>query len=176
MWKPILGWTLSKLGWVSVQYWHQEGEMYEQPKRTIQAQRRSPARAHNSSVHSTAAAATDSHGSPLTGHLAALISATEAVREAAEDSVQRAELDAALRELSGRLAALAPLGAPVPVPHPVGWPPAAGAPSLASAHDHAHALAGRLLVVAAAQQDTVTAVLACRRMDAHAAARSALPA
>jgi hypothetical protein len=146
--------------------------MYEQPKRTIQAQRRSPARAHNSSAHGATAAV--GHGSPLTGHLAALISATEAVRGAAEDAAERAELDAALRELSGRLSVLAPLGAPVPVPHQAGWPPAAGAPSLGPAHDHAHDLAGRLLVVAAAQQDTVTAVLACRRMDAHAAARSAL--
>jgi hypothetical protein len=149
-----------------------EGEMYEQPKTTISAQRRPSARAHNSSTHGAAGQTTRTalpHGAPLSGHLAALVSATEAIREATEDPAQRAELDSAAHELAERLDELAPTGAPLP--HTVGAP---GGRSLAAAHEHAHALAGRLLVVAAAQQDTVTAMLACRRMDAHAAARSAL--
>ena len=144
--------------------------MYEQPKTTIQAQRRTPGRAHNSSVHSSVG--TTAHASPLTGHLAALLAATRTVRQATDDPAERAGLDAALAELTDRLAALVPAGAPMP--RAVGWPATAGEVPLALVHEHAHALAGRLLVVAAAQQDTVTAMLACRRMDAHAAARSAL--
>ena len=109
------------------------------------------------------------HVALLAGHLAALLSATEEVRQSTEEPGQQAELDAALGELRARLAQLAPAG--TTTPQAVGG---AGSRSLAPAHEHAHALAGRLLVVAAAQQDTTTAVLACRRMDAHAAARSAL--
>ncbi|QMU67660.1 hypothetical protein [Streptacidiphilus sp. P02-A3a] len=150
--------------------------MYEQPKVAVHAQRRASARAHNSNAHgpaSTPGAGAVPHASPLTGHLAALVSATEAVRQAAESPEQRAELDAALAGLHARLAALAPAGA-VPAQTTGGVIGRPGGSRLAMAHEHAHALAGRLLVVAAAQQDTVTAMLACRRMDAHAAARSAL--
>ncbi|MEU9850766.1 hypothetical protein [Streptomyces sp. NPDC047985] len=43
------------------------------------------------------------------------------------------------------------------------------APALAL-HRRAHALAGRALVVAASRADTVAAILAAERMDAHAAA------
>ncbi|QMU75129.1 hypothetical protein GXW83_04490 [Streptacidiphilus sp. PB12-B1b] len=148
-----------------------EGEMYEQTRTTVSAQRRPAARAHNSSTPGapgTTARTALPHGAPLSGHLAALVTATEAIRDATPDPARRAELDAAAHELADRLTQLAPTGAPLP--HTAG---AHGGRSLAAAHEHAHALAGRLLVVAAAQQDTVTAMLACRRMDAHAAARSA---
>jgi hypothetical protein len=145
--------------------------MYEQSKTAVRAQRRAAARAHNSDIHGAPEAAprlASTHVALLAGHLAALLSATEEVRQSTEEPGQQAELDAALGELRVRLAQLAPAGTP---PQAVGG---AGSRSLAPAHEHAHALAGRLLVVAAAQQDTTTAVLACRRMDAHAAARSAL--
>ncbi len=150
--------------------------MYEQPKIAVHAQRRAAARAHNSNAHGAAPSAAPgptAHAAPLTGHLAALVSATEAVRLAAESPEQRAELDTALGELRKRLASLAPSGA-VPPQTAGGVTGRTDGSRLAMAHEHAHALAGRLLVVAAAQQDTVTAMLACRRMDAHAAARSAL--
>lgn len=150
--------------------------MYEQPKVAVHAQRRASARAHNSNAHGPAQPAAPgavAHAAPLTGHLAALVSATEAVRQATESPEQRAELDTALGELRKRLATLAPVGA-VPPQTTGGVTGRSGGSRLAMAHEHAHALAGRLLVVAAAQQDTVTAMLACRRMDAHAAARSAL--
>ncbi len=153
--------------------------MYEQPKIAVPAQRRSSRRVHNSSAHDNDVHETG--GAPLSGHLVALMAATEAVREATGEPAARAELGRALEQLALRLSELEPTGGPVV--------PAAGAPggrghiraarspgsagSLARAHEHAHALAGRVLLVAAARQDTVTAVLACRRMDAHAAARSA---
>lgn len=149
--------------------------MYEQPKTGVHAQRRVTARSHNSSTHGAAQTATlgsAAHASPLTGHLATLVSATEAVRQAAEAPEQHAELDTALTELRERLSELAPAGAVLPQTG-AGAPARSGSSRLAMAHEHAHALAGRLLVVAAAQQDTVTAMLACRRMDAHAAALSA---
>ena len=147
--------------------------MYEQPKTMIAAQRRPSARAHNSTIHGSAGstAGTElphSTGTPLIGHLAALLSATGAVRQATEDPAEQAELDTAAHRLADRLSELAPAG--TPLPQSFATP---GDRSLAAAHEHAHALAGRLLVVAAAQQDTTTAMLACRRMDAHAAARSA---
>ena len=150
--------------------------MYEQPKIAVPAQRRSSPRVHNSSAHDSSVH--EAGGAPLAGHLAALMAATEAVRAATGEPAARAELDQALAQLTRRLAELEPTGGPVV--------PAAGAPggrghpravrsadSLTRAHEHAHALAGRVLLVAAARQDTVTAMLACRRMDAHAAARSA---
>ena len=150
--------------------------MYEQPKIAVPAQRRSSPRVHNSSAHDSSVR--EAAGAPLAGHLVALMTATEAVREATGEPTARAELDRALEQLALRLGELEPTGGPVV--------PAAGAPggrghtravrsagSLAGAHEHAHALAGRVLLVAAARQDTATAMLACRRMDAHAAARSA---
>jgi len=148
--------------------------MYEQPK-TPPAYRRAPARlqpgaqtpVHNSSAHSSIAPAPH-RDTRLVGHLAALHAATEAVRQAAEDRAQLAELDAALKQISTRIneiSAVSALTAAVP-----SGPPATGDRQLHELHEQAHALAGRLLVVAAAQQDTATAMLACRRMDAHAAA------
>jgi hypothetical protein len=145
--------------------------MYEQSRTAVRAQRRGSARAHNSDLHVAPDAAPQragDHAALIAGHLAALISATEEVRHHTGEPGQRAELDAALEALRARLAELAPAG--TASPQIVGG---SGGRSPAQAHDHAHALAGRLLVVAAAQQDTATAVLACRRLDAHAAARLA---
>jgi len=147
--------------------------MYEQPK-TVQARRRSLARSHNSSTdHGSsdhtgvrATAASTAHGAQLAGHLAALISATGAVRRATEDPAGRAELDAALGQLTARTAELTPAGAPS---RPA-VPTTAGKP-LGELHEHAHDLAGRLLVVAAAQQDTVTAMLAWGRQGGRHGAR-----
>ncbi|MBC3842726.1 hypothetical protein GXW82_28775 [Streptacidiphilus sp. 4-A2] len=150
--------------------------MYEQPNAAVRAQRRAAARSvHNGTTHNSSTHGTDeppsrsaaSHAAHLTGHLAALLTATEAALTLTDDQAQRAELGTALEELRQRLAELAPHGAALS--QTSGTP----ARTAAMAHEHAHALAGRLLVVAAAQQDTTTAMLACRRMDAHAAARSA---
>ena len=146
--------------------------MYEQSKTAVRSQRRASTRTHNSGIHvvpdvpEAAPERAGEHTALLAGHLAALLSATEEVRRQAQEPGQRQELDAALDQLRTRLAELAPAGT-VP-PQALG---AAGHRTPAQSHEHAHALAGRLLVVAAAQQDTATAVLACRRMDAHAAAR-----
>ncbi|MFC1417509.1 SCO4983 family protein [Streptacidiphilus cavernicola] len=144
--------------------------MYEQPKTAPGTRRHPPARAHNSSLHDRlpdgpGAAA----GSQLTGHLAALHAATAAVRRRTADPARRAELDAALEQIAARISALSPTAAVLrsEADRDSGRSPA-------ELHDHAHALAGRLLVVAAARQDTATAMLACRRMDAHAAALSLL--
>ena len=152
--------------------------MYEQPK-TLPAYRRAPARpqsdsktpVHNSSAHSSTAPAPH-RDTRLVGHLAALRSATEAVRRATEDRTQQAELDAALKQISTRIhevSAVSDRAAGIVLSGP-----AAGSRQLRELHEQAHALAGRLLVVAAAQQDTATAMLACRRMDAHATALTVL--
>ena len=149
--------------------------MYEQPK-TLPAYRRAPARlqpgsqtpVHNSSAHSSTAPAPH-RDTRLVGHLAALHAATEAVRQAAEDRAQLAELDAALKQISTRINEISAVSALAAAVVPSG-PAPTGDRQLHELHEQAHALAGRLLVVAAAQQDTATAMLACRRMDAHAAA------
>ncbi|MEZ0091175.1 hypothetical protein [Streptacidiphilus sp. EB129] len=152
--------------------------MYE-PPRTVPTRRRGSHRLTSAPAQSSPGQSAPAHEPPATGrahqlagHLAALVAATESLRttvtgDTAADAAQRAELDAALAELRDRLTELGPVGAPSP---PGGLVPAA---TPAERHDRAHALAGRLLVVAAAQQDTTTAMLACRRMDAHAAARTA---
>ncbi|MEV6163254.1 hypothetical protein AB0L71_15230 [Streptomyces sp. NPDC052052] len=116
------------------------------------------------SVHSTA----DRSGFPrrsreeeldiqLAGHLAALLAVTDELG-----------LDAVGDRIADQVARLR------------GTPPArhAGrtdAPALAL-HRHAHALAGRTLVVAASRADTTVAILAAERMDAHAAAIAAATA
>ena len=155
--------------------------MYEQPASVPATPRRASARAHNSSLHvqgrpaaplpgpSRAGGAADRVGVQLTGHLAALHAATAAVRRGTDEPARQAELDTALEQISARISALSPTAAVVrsEATHDQGK-------SLAELHDHAHQLAGRLLVVAAARQDTATAMLACRRMDAHAAARLSL--
>ncbi|WP_424861883.1 hypothetical protein [Streptomyces sp. MMS24-I29] len=87
----------------------------------------------------------------LAGHLAALLAVTDELG-----------LDAAGDRIAEQVARLR------------GTPPArhagrseAPAPTL---HRRAHALAGRALVVAASRADTVVAILAAERMDAHTAA------
>ena len=157
--------------------------MYEQPK-TLPAYRRAPARlqpgsqtpVHNSSAHSSTAPAPH-RDTRLVGHLAALHAATEAVRHAAEDRAQQVELDAALKQISARISEVSAVSDRAAAVVVASGPSAAtGRRHLHELHEQAHALAGRLLVVAAAQQDTATAMLACRRMDAHAAALTVLSA
>ncbi|WP_037573369.1 SCO4983 family protein [Phaeacidiphilus oryzae] len=99
----------------------------------------------------------DSLGRQLAGHLSALLSATRRLQEITGDP----ELTAAIGRLESRLAELGPAGPPARDSRPAGG----GASAL---HGHAHDLAARVLVVAAARQDTTTAKLACDRMDAHA--------
>ncbi|MFC1412851.1 hypothetical protein ACEZCY_28055 [Streptacidiphilus sp. N1-12] len=147
--------------------------MYEQPK-TVPAHRHAPVRAHNSSLHAQnqqppgSGTAANTVGAQLTGHLAALHAATAAVRRATAEPARQAELDAALEQIAARISALSPTAAVIrsEAAHDQAKP-------AEELHEHAHALAGRLLVVAAARQDTATAMLACRRMDAHAAALQA---
>ena len=146
--------------------------MYEQPKTVPVTRRLPPARAHNSSLHDrmpSAGGSAAAGAAQLTGHLAALHGATAAVRRSSADPARQAELDAALEQISARIGALSPTAAAIR--SEAGREPARSAVEL---DQHAHALAGRLLVVAAARQDTATAMLACRRMDAHAAALSRL--
>ncbi|WP_461007587.1 SCO4983 family protein [Streptomyces capparidis] len=101
--------------------------------------------------------------SQLAGHLAALLAVTDELR--AIDGTQ--DLTDAAREIAERIAQLSPETAPVRIWE--GTRPGDG-PGRAALHRQAHTLAGRVLVVAAARQDTTTAMLACRRMEAHAPA------
>jgi hypothetical protein len=100
----------------------------------------------------------------LAGHLAALHDVT---RELHARTGDRALEDAAAA-LTSRIAEL---GAHLPPRAAVPYPA-----DLDALHAQAFDLAGRVLVVAAAQQDTRTAILACRRMDFHTAAREAATA
>ncbi|MFJ6655282.1 hypothetical protein ACIQNG_02815 [Streptomyces sp. NPDC091377] len=121
------------------------------------------------SVHSTVAGTTSDfpHRSreeeldiQLAGHLAALLAVTDELRAL----VPSADLDTAsvrLAEQVGRLR-----GGVVPVRAV----PSGGFTDPSSLHERAHAVAGRALVVAASRADTVVAILAAERMDAHAAA------
>jgi hypothetical protein len=78
--------------------------------------------------------------------------------------------DPTLPEVAASLnARIAELGVHMPQRAAVVYPS-----DLDALHAHAFDLAGRVLVVAAAQQDTRTAILACRGMDFHAAARRVL--
>jgi hypothetical protein len=121
---------------------------------------------HNSTVHtSTAGGGVAAPQRPaqhlrrqLAGHLAALLAVTRRLGPEYAD---------AAAQLSSRIEALVPGGLPVPAPRH------RADESAETMHEQAHDLAARVLVVAAAQQDTATAVLACARMDAHAAARRA---
>jgi hypothetical protein len=132
--------------------------MYEQPKTVPRRRGIAHTSAHSGGDHHS------SRGAQLAGHLAALLAATESVRAATSDPGQRAGLDAALDQLLTRLAELMSTEVRRPVAART------GALTPAELHQRALALAGRVLVVAAAQQDTATAMLACRRMDAHTAA------
>ncbi|MFF3729476.1 hypothetical protein ACFYXM_03885 [Streptomyces sp. NPDC002476] len=87
----------------------------------------------------------------LAGHLAALLAVTDELG-----------LDAAGDRIAEQVARLR--GTP-PTRH--AGRSEAPAPAL---HRRAHALAGRALVVAASRADTVAAILAAERMDAHTAA------
>ncbi|AXI79224.1 SCO4983 family protein [Peterkaempfera bronchialis] len=141
---------------------------------------------HNSSDHTGVPADRPAHlRQQLAGHLDALLSATAELRRATAAALdaapapdpalggQRADLESAAQRIGDRIAELSPAGEPLRVRH---LPDSAAAGSLAELHARAHTLAGRVLVVAAAQQDTATAMLACTRMDAHEAACRALRA
>lgn len=98
----------------------------------------------------------------LAAHLAALLAVTDELRALAP----AADLDDAAEQLSSEVARLRG-----------GLPPVRSAvvtaihePHLNALHQRAHALAGRALVVAASRADTAAAILAARRMDAHAGA------
>ncbi|GGO82989.1 SCO4983 family protein [Wenjunlia tyrosinilytica] len=112
---------------------------------------------------------TDHLQAQLAGHLAALLAVTDELRGAGPSE----ELDEAAREIAERVTELSPTGAPVRIWE--GSRPGAGHARVAALHQHAHTIAGRVLVVAASRQDTATAMLACRRMDAHALALNSPP-
>ncbi|MDX3456909.1 hypothetical protein PV396_34015 [Streptomyces sp. ME02-8801-2C] len=95
----------------------------------------------------------------LAGHLAALLTATDELRELAPS----ADLDVAAERLAGQVARLRGGHTPVRASAVAG-----GARELGALHRRAHALAGRALVVAASRADTASAILAAERMDAHA--------
>ncbi|MFB7912536.1 hypothetical protein [Streptomyces sp. NPDC056061] len=94
----------------------------------------------------------------LAGHLAALLAVTDSLG-----------LDAAGERIAEQVARLR--GAP-PARHAGGRTDA----SAQALHRRAHALAGRALVVAASRADTVVAILAAERMDAHTVALAAATA
>ncbi len=98
----------------------------------------------------------------LAGHLAALLAVTDELRGLAPSAGlddASAELAAAVTRLrGGRAPVRAAVAAAIHEPH------------LAALHQRAHALAGRALVVAASRADTSAAILAARRMEAHAEA------
>ncbi|GHG95405.1 hypothetical protein [Streptomyces lanatus] len=122
------------------------------------------------SVHSTMAGTTSDfpHRSreeeldiQLAGHLAALLTVTDALRSLEPST----DLDAAAERLAEQVARLR--GGTTPVRTST-----TGDSKLAALHRRAHALAGRALVVAASRADTAAAILAAERMDAHVAAQA----
>jgi hypothetical protein len=98
----------------------------------------------------------------LAGHLTALLDVTRELHE------RTGALEDAIASLTARIAEL---GTHLPPRAAVAYPS-----DLNALHTQAFDLAGRVLVVAAAQQDTRTAILACRRMDFHTAARESATA
>ncbi|MFG2572623.1 hypothetical protein [Streptomyces sp. NPDC048481] len=98
----------------------------------------------------------------LAGHLAALLAVTDELRAAAPSD----DLDSAAARLAQQVTRLR--GGRAPARAPLAADPAK--PRVTAAHERAHALAGRALVVAASRADTSAAILAAQRMDAHAAA------
>ncbi|MER5180237.1 hypothetical protein ABT009_18005 [Streptomyces sp. NPDC002896] len=110
----------------------------------------------------------------LAGHLAALLAVTDDLR-ALSPGTDLADLDAAAEQLAREVARLRDGEPPVRAgAAPGDGSPAADTgtdPRVAALHQRAHALAGRALVVAASRADTAAAILAARRMDAHAAAQ-----
>ncbi|NEA99651.1 hypothetical protein [Streptomyces sp. SID13726] len=120
------------------------------------------------SVHSTMAGTTSDfpHRSreeeldiQLAGHLAALLAVTDELRALAPS----ADLDTAAERLAGQVTLLRGGGAPVRAT-------LIASSEVTDLHRHAHAVAGRALLVAASRADTASAILAAERMDAHAAA------
>ncbi|OAH13835.1 SCO4983 family protein [Streptomyces jeddahensis] len=133
------------------------------------------------SVHTMAGAAEDfPHRSreeeldiQLAGHLAALLAVTDDLRALSPDT-DLTDLDAAAEQLAQEVARLRDGKAPVRAAATATGDDTPGDrrdPRLAALHQRAHALAGRALVVAASRADTAAAILAARRMDAHAAAQ-----
>ncbi|WP_333741049.1 SCO4983 family protein [Streptomyces sp. IBSBF 2806] len=98
----------------------------------------------------------------LAGHLAALLAVTDELRTASPST----DLDTAAARLAQQVSRLR--GGRTPVRSPLAADLAK--PRLTAAHERAHALAGRALLVAASRADTSAAILAAQRMDAHAAA------
>ncbi|MGJ3560743.1 hypothetical protein ACR6C2_29310 [Streptomyces sp. INA 01156] len=119
------------------------------------------------SVHRTMAGTPTPHRSreeeldiQLGGHLAALLAVTDELRVAAPS----ADLDTAAERLAEQVTRLREDAARASAT-------TRGRQANATAlHRQAHARAGRALVVAASRADTVAAILAAERMDAHAAA------
>ncbi|MFG3368255.1 hypothetical protein ACGF0K_25190 [Streptomyces sp. NPDC048156] len=99
----------------------------------------------------------------LAGHLAALLALTDELRALTPDPDLDAAADALAHQVTRLRGGLLPARASVAdaMIHE---------PRSAALHQRAHALAGRALVVAASRADTAAAILAARRMEAHAAA------
>lgn len=158
--------------------------MYEPIRhQSVHTVREAP-RHHNSGERTGAAGAgrAAQRREQLAGHLAALLAVTTELHRATATELEAApgrarlaahlsELESAARRITDRIGELTPTGPQLRL-HP--QPGAAVGGSLAELHARAHTLAGRVLMVAAAQQDTATAILACHRMDAHDTARRAL--
>ncbi|PWI11747.1 hypothetical protein DIZ27_03210 [Streptomyces sp. NWU339] len=98
----------------------------------------------------------------LAGHLAALLAVTDELRVAAPST----DLDTAAERLAEQVTRLRGGRKPARASATT-----RGRQANATAlHRQAHARAGRALVVAASRADTVAAILAAERMDAHTAA------
>ncbi|GAB2443693.1 hypothetical protein [Streptomyces incanus] len=98
----------------------------------------------------------------LAGHLDALLAVTDELRAAAPS----ADLDTAAERLAEQVTRLRGGREPARASATT----SGSAPCVTALHRQAHALAGRALVVAASRADTVAAILAAERMDAHTAA------
>ncbi|MGW3679573.1 SCO4983 family protein [Streptomyces prasinus] len=98
----------------------------------------------------------------LAGHLAALLAVTDELRVVAPS----ADLDTAAERLAEQVTRLRGGRRPARASATT----SGSAPRATALHRQAHALAGRALVVAASRADTVAAILAAERMDAHTAA------
>lgn len=98
----------------------------------------------------------------LAGHLSALLAVTDRLRAASPS----ADLDTAAERLAGQVARLRGGNEPTRASTAT----RGSAPPATALHRQAQALAGRALVVAASRADTVAAILAAERMDAHTAA------
>jgi hypothetical protein len=105
----------------------------------------------------------------LAGHLSALLTVTDELRALTPSD----ELGDAAEQLAARVASLRPGQPPVRLLPSAGTAATAAPARIAALHRRAHGLAGRALVVAASRQDTASAALAARRLDAHEAAVAA---